>query len=673
VSFVITVQGVSKFLSKTDILQNVSFHLHAGERVGLIGVNGAGKSTLFHLLLGEIEPDSGTVLVPKNITIGHLPQEALCFSGNTILAHAMDVSTSLKRVQQALATLQEQMERETSPQESQALAHQHTHLVEQVEALGGYDLEARACKILLGLGFRESGLREPAATLSGGWMMRLALARLLLAEPDVLLLDEPTNHLDLEALLWLEQFLLTSRMAMIIISHDRVFLNRSVERILELDQGRLQVYAGNYDHYLAEKSRRQQMARASHRNQQERVRQVERFIARNRTRKDRARQVQSRLKMLEKMDMTQAPREQATVRFAFPDPLQAGKRVLELRGAGKAYGEHWVYTGLDVTIERSDRIVFLGPNGAGKSTLLKLMAGTEPLTVGSRIVGHNVVIGYYAQHQMEQLNPHFTVFQEALQAAADITQTQLRSLLGAFLFGGDEVDKPVAVLSGGEKARLAIAKLLLQRPNLLLLDEPTNHLDIPSRDVLEEALAAFPGTLCFISHDRHLMNALATRVLWVGSGKAELLPGNFDDFQRIWRNRWDVAGDTGRPTTVPRRGETPPGANRREESRKRQEAMWRNELYRLKQPLQKRLVRIEEDMETAQQRLRELEATLADPLTYRNGSAVQTLQREYQQVKQSIEGLTADWEERALALESLEESFWRERKGGKDRRVTPGG
>jgi ATP-binding cassette, subfamily F, member 3 len=659
---VISVQGVCKTLAHVDIFREVSFHIGDGERVGLIGRNGVGKTTLLRMLLGEVEPDAGVISKPKRITFGFLPQQLSQLTGSTVLAYVMDVSEQLTHARNSLQDLETALNTAKDGKQIKNLALKQAHLIEKFELLGGYDLEARARTVLAGLGFADKNLLQPVASLSGGWLMRLALARLLLAAPDLLLLDEPTNHLDLDSLIWLEQYLLSSNAAMIIISHDRVFLNRVVERILELENGRLQEFAGNYDTYLEEKARRQEIQLASFKNQQDRIRQIERFISRNRYRKDRARQVQSRLKLLDKIDLFEAPEDSLSVSFSFPDSPRSGKRVMELCAVHKIYGDRLVYAGIDLLIERGDRIAFLGPNGAGKSTLLKILAGIEDVSGGTRHVGHQVVIGYYAQHQMEQLGPELTVLQEVLQVAGDLTQTQLRGLLGAFLFRGEDVEKRVSVLSGGERARLALCKLLLQRPNLLLLDEPTNHLDIPSREVFEEALETFSGTICFISHDRHLINAIASKILLIESNRVQMFPGNYEDYVRVWQPRLEGLPEGEMPAGTSPVKKDPALAPFRESDRKRMEAQWRNEFYRLKKPLQEQQQELETAIEQAHARLESLNAILADPGTYLDGSNVQQHQKEYQALRKKIETLTEQWEEKALSLEELEQSFWQDKQ-----------
>jgi len=664
---VITAQGVSKSLGKRDLFQGVSFHIHQGERIGLIGPNGAGKTTLFHILLGETEPDTGMVTKSKNLRLGYLPQQWMPVEGKTVLAHAMDVDAQVRVVHAELERVQQSLETERDPDLIKNLALQQAHLLEQLEHLGGYDLEARAHKILAGLGFSERVLDNSVATLSGGWGMRLELARLLLSEPDLLLLDEPTNHLDLDSLLWLEQYLLNSSSAMMIVSHDRAFLNRVVGRIFELEQTQLQEYTGNYDSYLEEKARRQEIQLSSYKNQQERIRQIERFIERNRYRKDKARQVQSRVKMLDKIERVEVSSEQGEIHFSFPEAGRSGKRTFELRGVEKSYGERVIYAGVDLVIERGDRIAFMGPNGAGKTTLLKILAGVEDVTGGEQILGHQVKLGYYAQHQWEQLHTEWTVLEEASSIAGNLPQAHLRGLLGSFLFRGDDVLKRIAVLSGGEKARLILCKLLLQRPNALLLDEPTNHLDIPSRNVLESALEGFPGTICFISHDRHFIDAIATKILVVHAGKIHVFPGSFNDYQTIWKTRMEEAfladsNDKGSVKGSADEKKSCEAPSRKGQEKKRLEAQLRNELYRCRKPVHDKLEQVEAALEGAHKHLDSLNERLADPDTYRDGSHVQELQKEYQQCQQKIEALTGEWEKLALALEEMEENYYRDKQ-----------
>lgn len=648
----LSVNDISKYLGKKELFRGVSLHVSPGERIGLIGQNGTGKSTLFQILLGSTEPDSGSLAMIKGFRTGHLPQELVPAPGLSILARATDVHEEAQELRDELESIQGELDREHDPLVLTTLATKHARVLERIEHLMGYDFEARAEKILEGLGFRNSQFEAPVSELSGGWVMRLELARLLLSEPDLLLLDEPTNHLDLESLLWLEEYLLNSSSAFILVSHDRAFLNRTVRRIIEIDQGTLHEYAGNYDFYLEEKAKRLEIRQATFKNQQDRIRQIERFIDKNRYDKKTAAQAQSRIKMLEKMEKIEAPTvDSPQIHFSFPQPARSGKRAIELKCVSKSYGDTNVYSCIDLVIERADRIAFLGPNGAGKSTLLKMLAGVVQPDSGEISAGVHTTIGYYAQHQWELLNGDASVYDEALGVSGDMLQTQLRGILGAFGFHGDDIFKKTVVLSGGEKARLVLCKLLLQRPNFLLLDEPTNHLDISSRVVLEKALGEFTGTICFISHDRRFINAVANKILVVKSGEIYIFPGNYDDYQQIWQARLE---DQPKPGAKP---EFNGSAAKARTVQKRAEAEWRNELFRAKKPVQEQIENIERDLDACHAELERLKELLADSETYKQGKLAMEVQLQYRQTQERVNELSSQWEASALELESIEESF----------------
>ncbi len=655
----LTIRGVSKYIGKRELLRDVSFHVHTGERIGLIGSNGSGKSTLFQILLGQVEADKGTVSRTKNLRLGFLPQESVPSAQKTVLSRATDVHEEAEGLKHELHAVQLRMEAGGDEQELVCLAEKYARVLERLEHLVGYDLDARAAKVLEGLGFKTSQFDKPVSELSGGWVMRLELGRLLLSEPDLLLLDEPTNHLDLESLVWLEDYLINSPSAFILVSHDRAFLNRVVSRIIEIEQGDLAEFAGNYDFFIEEKAKRQEIQLATYKNQQDRIRQIERFIEKNRYDKKTAAQAQSRIKMLDKIDRVEAPVVESEINFIFPTPARTGRRVIELRNIAKSYGSNKVYAGMDLIVERGDKIAFLGPNGAGKSTLLKLLAGVIEPDAGERVTGHHTAIGYYAQHQWEQLRPDTTVLDEGLSVSGDLTQSQLRGLLGAFLFEGDDVLKRTTVLSGGEKARLVLCKILLQRPNFLLLDEPTNHLDISSRIVLEKALCDFPGTICFISHDRRFINMVANKVLVAGSGGVEVFPGNYEDFQSIWKTRieTDLTGDAPKS----KNGENG-SVEKARPDRKRIEAELRNELYRTKKPVQDLIDETERRLDASHAELDRIKDRLADPDTYKNGKLAQEIQARYRELQSEIAGLTLQWEQTTERIEQIEENFRREKQ-----------
>ncbi|HYR02044.1 MAG TPA: ATP-binding cassette domain-containing protein, partial [Syntrophobacteria bacterium] len=486
----------------------------------------------------------------------------------------------------------------------------------------------------------------------------VALARILLAEPDVILLDEPTNHLDLDSLVWLEEYLVQVPSALMLVSHDRVFLDRVVQRLFEVENGKVTSYPGNFQRYLDEKQKQVQSQWAAYNHQQEQIRQIKRFVDRNRARKDRARQVQGRLKMLEKMEIIAPPMSHARFSFRFSAPERSGRVVLEFQGLSKSYGDFPVYPDLDLSIQREDRVAFLGPNGAGKTTLLKLMAGALPPDAGQRTLGTGVRIAYFAQQQLELLNPQQTVIESARSIAGSMPHAQIRSLLGAFLFRDHEVEKLISVLSGGERSRLLLCHMLVQQANFLLLDEPTNHLDIPGRRVLEDALKAYEGTICLVTHDRHLINAVCNKVLVVRDGRVEVFPGNYRDYEEIWKKRVEGPGPSDQPEATRKEQAAPP---RRGKEQKRLEAAWRNELNRQKAPLTSKLAELEQAIDSAARRLDDLGRLLAAPETYRNGSPVDELTREYYQLKRALEGYTRQWEQAALELEALEESFWRDK------------
>ncbi len=653
----LSINDVSKYLGERELFRGVSLHVHPGDRIGLIGPNGCGKSTLFQVIIGEIEADSGTISKTRGLRIGYLSQEMVPARGKSVLARAMDVHDEAQKLKAELESVQAELDCVREPQALNALAARHASLTERVEHLVGYDFEARAAKILEGLGFRTGQFDLPASDLSGGWAMRLELARLLLSEPDLLLLDEPTNHLDLESLLWLEQYLLNSSLAFILVSHDRAFLDKTVQRIIEIEGGAFYEYAGKYDFYLEEKARRMEVRLATYKNQQDRIRQLETFIDKNRYGKKSAAQAQSRVKILEKMVKVEAPgAESSQIGFSFPPPSRSGKNVIELRDVSKSYGGNLVYSGIDLVIERGDRIAFLGPNGAGKSTLLKILAGVVVPSSGDIKAGLNTTTGYYAQNQWEQLNPGATILEEALFVSGDMLQTQLRGLLGAFLFQGDDVMKKTAVLSGGERARLVLCKLLLQRPNFLLLDEPTNHLDISSRVVLEKALSDFAGTICFISHDRRFINSVATKVLVVKGGSVHMFPGNYDDYLGIWKTRLDAPPESEAQEGVDGNG----SVAKARIVQKRAEAERRNDLFRARKPVQDKIESIERDLDSCHAELEELKERLADSETYKQGKLALEIQSQYRQAKERVRGLTDLWEKTVMELDQIEDTFRKE-------------
>ncbi len=659
----LNIQDVKKFYGRQDVLRKAAFHVNSGEKVGLIGPNGAGKSTLLRLILGDESPDEGQVHKAKGLRLGYLPQDLMSFSGQNLLEMVMDTAENLRAIEAELALLAQEIEEAARhrPVDEEALlelTNRQSSLLELFEGLGGYTLESEAKKILDGLGFRESDFSRPIEAFSGGWIMRAVLARLLLAQPDILLLDEPTNHLDMDSLLWLESYLKSSASALILVSHDRVFLNNVALRIVEVERGEAFSYSGNYDRYLDEKEKRKTTQAAAYASQQDRIKQIERYIEKNRVRASTARRAQSRVKMLERMEKLEAPvQQQKTFKLSLPEPARGPDMLVELSDITKSYGSNTVYRNLDFAVRRNDRIAILGPNGQGKSTLVKLLAGRTDIQSGTRRVGAGVIVSYFTQFQLEDLNPDRTIIEELDAVAGDLTPGRLRSILGGFLFQGDDVFKKVAVLSGGEKSRLIMAKMMLVAPNLLLLDEPSNHLDIPGREMLEQALKQYTGTICLISHDRRLINAVANKVVVINHGRVESFPGNFNDYGEIWQERLNapqigaasVGGSIG-PDPTPLKIQS--RANR--EAQKKAAAQARQRLYSERAPLLENLKRLEKRQEELGGRLEEITAALAEPDTYQDPERSKDLNLEYSRLKAEMDETTAAWEGAAMKLEEIE-------------------
>ena len=513
----LTVSGLSKSYGGRALFEDASLQINRGDRIGLIGANGAGKSTIFSLILKVASPDTGTVALERNTTIGFLPQESAPSGDETVLELATNVSPEMEEVHRLLRE---------HPSEEDAVHHE---AIARFAELDGHTLAVKAKRILSGLAFRESDVSKPARTLSGGWIMRAHLARLLVMEPDLLMLDEPTNHLDLESLGWFQSYLSKYSGAILAISHDREFLNAICLNILEIRHHKLNRYRGNYDAYLSQKAAREEQQWAAYKSQQREIAELQRFIDRFRAKASKAAQAQDRIKQLDRMVRIEAPeRDEATVSFSFPQPKRGGERTITLEGVKQSYGTHVVYERLDLEINRGQRTVLVGPNGSGKSTLLKIIAGMLPLEAGTITPGHNLTVGYFAQQRTEMLDIKRSVLAEAMDGENSVPEQAVRTILGSFLFRGDDVFKPVGVLSGGEKSRLALVKLLLNPPNLLLLDEPTTHLDMPSIDALIGALKQYQGTLLFVSHDVHFIRALASTVLHISAGKLTPYAGDYD-------------------------------------------------------------------------------------------------------------------------------------------------
>jgi ATP-binding cassette subfamily F protein 3 len=642
---VIQLENVAKSYGGQRLFIDLSWRIGDHERIGLVGPNGAGKTTLCRLLARVEEPDAGRVIRDRGMTVGFLPQEV---GGEraaaSVIAEALSGFADVWQLERELEAIADALA--TDPTEM--LTTRYGDLQHRFEARGGYRLEAEAMVILGGLGFRREDMHRPLAEFSGGWRMRVALARLLLLRPSLLLLDEPTNHLDLESLQWLENFLTEYDGSILIVSHDRYFLNRMVTSIAEVGPGGLTLYAGDYETYLVERAARRELLEARARNQAKRVAEIERFVERFRYQATKARQVQSRVKMLGRMERVTIEAAPRRIRLGFPAPPRTGRSVVTLTDVHKAYGEHVVYAGVDLAIERGERVALVGVNGAGKSTLLRILAGVLPFERGTRALGANVTAHYYAQHQIDALDPARTVLEELEAAAPEAVRTRLRTILGAFLFSGDDVDKRVAVLSGGEKARVALARMLVRPAALLCVDEPTNHLDLASREVLEQALDAFAGTIVFISHDRYFINRLATRVVEVAGGRLISYVGGYDDYvERSTKARSASSPDTAPPAEAPR-----PAARRAEvrnvAARPREASARRSGSG--KSHRQKRLDEVERRIHDLEAKLAAFATLLCEPSVYADGPRVQAITAERTETERQVAWLMREWEDLSLEL-----------------------
>lgn len=657
----IAVQNVSKRFGGRVLFTEVAFRIGIDDRVALVGPNGVGKTTLLEMIAGRVSPDSGSIAINKNAGIGYLTQDIETRSGQTALEAVLTFRSDLAGIEHHLRVLEEEIA-SASSDEGEALLNRYGELQARYEQLGGYSREARAREILGGLGFNEAQMASEVESLSGGWRMRTALAGLLLSAPDILLLDEPTNHLDLESVIWVEEFLLNYPGAILLISHDRSFMNRLVSRVIELDGISARNYTGNYDRFIEAREQGRLILESTAKNQQKKIVQTQAFIDRFRSKATKARQVQSRVRMLEKMDRVQIGKKQKKVRFRFPVPPRSGKTVIRLENLDKSYGDHVVYRGLNLELQRGERIALVGPNGAGKSTLLKLLAGEISHEKGKNVLGHNVTRGYYAQHQLEQLKKENTVLEEIIGAAPMEEESFLRAILGRFLFTGDDAKKKVGVLSGGERSRLALAKMLIRPMNFLLMDEPTNHLDIASRDVLEEALKNFSGTLCFITHDRHFIRSVSNRVIEILDGKVTVFPDDYDYYlfkkgQEKEKMEGEVELSSGKTLGlqdgVP--GESRP-KTRKTREQKRAEAELRNKRYQKTNLIKKNLKKAETEVSRLEAEIKKYNDVLADPELYQDPTKFSGTMKAHKKSERHLKELNVEWEKLSAELVKMEES-----------------
>jgi ATP-binding cassette subfamily F protein 3 len=655
------------------LFSDVSFIVNPGDRIGLVGANGAGKTTLMRTLIGRQQPDEGRVATNRHAVVGYLPQEGVVLSDRSVRDEVMTAfSEAIELEKEIEKTIAEISRRANDPgsEDYQDLLEDLGEMQHRFEAMNGFSMGGEVEKILMGLGFLPEDFERSCQTFSGGWQMRIELAKLLLRQPDLLMLDEPTNHLDIESLTWLESFLQRYQGGILLISHDRRFLDNLCNKIFEMSLKRLTVYTGNYSSYLVQREERVIHAQAAYENQQKMIADTEKFIERFRYKATKATQVQSRVKALERLERVEAPEvDTSSVKFRFPPAPRSGRVVIEMKNVVKRYDDNLVLNGVDFALERGEKVAFLGRNGEGKSTFSRLIAGIEGFQSGERIPGHNTVIGYFAQHQAEDLNPRNTILETLDAVATGDIRLRLRSLLGAFLFHGDDVFKRVGVLSGGEKSRVALAKLLLEPANLLIFDEPTNHLDMRSKDVLKQALIDFDGALIIVSHDRDFLDGIVGKCVEFRKGKIREYLGGVEDYLRQHQTgsiddafaptrTSPAAKSATKPVTTPatttaaRPDPEMDGLSQKE--RKRLEAERRNKRYAATKQLRNDIAKVEKEIAAQEERKSGLEATMALPETYSDGDKTRKTQQGLADAEKKLADLYSKWERLSSEIEKVE-------------------
>jgi ATP-binding cassette, subfamily F, member 3 len=665
---VIQLSSISKSFGDRVLLDSVTWQIDDRERVGLTGPNGAGKTTLLKMLAGLDEPDGGTIVKPAGLTIGYLPQDGLEYSGRTLREEASLAFKPLLDMKAEIAALENRLgDEQASHEEHETMLSRYSELQDEFRRSDGYTIELKVTTVLRGLGFSDDDLEKRTETFSGGWQMRIALARLLLGRPGLLLLDEPTNHLDLDARNWLEEYLSDYPHAVILVSHDRFFLDAVVTRITEIGMRTLTDYVGNYSAYIKERDARMDRLRQQKRDQDEEIERMQAFINRFRYQATKASQVQSRIKMLDKVVRIEIPPERKRVRFHFPQCQKSGRMVMELKHVRKAYGATRVFGDVNLHIERGDRIALIGPNGVGKSTLMRMLSGVEAPDTGERAEGHQMVMQYFAQDEAAKLDPTQTVYTTLAGDSPIQMVPHIRTILGGFLFSGDDIEKPVRVLSGGERTRLAVARMLLRPANTLLLDEPTNHLDLDSKDVLLDALEDFGGTLIFVSHDRYFVDKLATKIIEIGHGDASVYPGDYESF--LWSKKQRETGVRSGSAVTPgvrSTNEVPAGAHAPRkpaksdltpgkaanadltpkpsyDAKKQQDAEARKARREL-EARQRRIQELEGRIAKTEQAIKDLEAQMSAPGFYENHEASKPILDRHQALMWEVGDLMNKWE-----------------------------
>jgi len=636
----LSISNLSFYFGSRPLYEDVSLHIKPKDKIGLIGANGTGKSTLLRLITGEYTPDEGEISKSNDCSIGFLNQDLLSYqTDDSILTVAMQAFERQNHLQKQIEKVLHEMETNYKDEQVDKL----TKLQEEFEALDGYTIQSKTEEILEGLGFTTADLQKPLKNFSGGWRMRVMLAKLLLAKPSLLLLDEPTNHLDLPSIQWIENYLENYEGAVIIVSHDRQFLDNAAKTIVEVSRRELNVYAGNYSFYLQEKELRAEIQKSSFENQQAKIRQTERFIERFKAKASKSRQVQSRVKSLDRMDLIEdVVDETARVNFRFTFDQQPGRNVLALKDLSKSYGDLKILENTNATIERGDKIALIGANGKGKSTVLRIIAGTEPIG-GERTLGYNVLMGFFAQHQLESLNVENTLLDELKECGSSKTETELRNVLGCFLFSNDDVFKKIKVLSGGEKSRVALAKTLISKANFLMLDEPTNHLDIMSVNILMQALEQYEGTFVAISHDRHFISQIANKIWYIEDYQLKEYPGTYSEYVY-----WQSQKAQGKVVAPPVKTEKP--AAKEVKNTNTTSTSNKNN----KKEIQATLTKCEEKITSLEQKIATLEKDLANPSIYSDGEKMAKLNKEYKALTQELGTEQKAWDKAAEELEELD-------------------
>ncbi|MBI5214993.1 MAG: ABC-F family ATP-binding cassette domain-containing protein [Ignavibacteriae bacterium] len=661
----LSLNSISIQFGGRSLFDDVSFMIGPHDRIGFVGSNGAGKSTLLKIIAGINEADSGSVDKAKYVTVGYLPQDGVIASGKTLYKEVETAFEDVMFVQQELEEAQQQLSTLNPESEEYAdVLEVFGELQHKLEDLDAFRMKSKIERVLMGLGFSVPDFERQTEEFSGGWQMRIALAKLLLKEPSVLLLDEPTNHLDLDSLQWLEEYLHNYNGAIILVSHDRAFLDSITTKTIAISLGNVDTYAGNYSFYEKEKAVRKELQVSAFKNQQQQMKQTQQFIERFRYKATKARQVQSRIKQLEKIELVEIEDEEEEIHFHFPQPKPSGAIVMELKSINKSYGQKKVFHGLNYTLERGDRIAIVGVNGAGKSTFSRIVAGVEPFDSGERKLGYNAILSYFAQHQAEELDMSKEVLQIVDEVAEGEIRTKLRTILGSFLFHDDDVFKKVSVLSGGEKSRLALAKMLLQPANFLIMDEPTNHLDMRSKKVLQEALLAYEGTYIIVSHDRAFLDPIVNKVLEFSLSGARTYLGNVSEYlERKKLERESVMESKG-ARVQGRAGESlnaRSGDSRitnhespmTEKERKRLEAEARQELYKKTKEHKDRLVKVEKEIEKMEQRKAEIETMMADVEFYKKGEEAKKVAQEHRELKVKLDDAFLEWAEISEMIEKI--------------------